>query len=272
MSAAARNLTPLTLELGGKCPCIVDEHSDLRVAARRIVWGKFLNAGQTCLAPDYVLVHKKREAELLRLMRDAVTFFYGYDPMQSPDYPRIINEVHFRRIEALFSEAGGNFRFGNDALLDTGTVFDVNQRYVAPTIIEGVRPGSPLMKSEIFAPLLPVIAYNELEEALDIIRAGTEPLAVYIFSSDKDVQERVVRCSRSGGVCINDLLFQAALHTLPFGGVGGSGFGAYHGRAGFETFSFRRSVMKRTFFPDPDLRYPPYPAGKFAFLKRLFLY
>jgi len=259
MSSAAKHLTPLTMELGGKCPCIVDEQTDIRVVARRIVWAKFLNAGQTCLAPDYVLVHEKREAELLRSMREAITAFYGDDPRQSPDYPRIVNEQHFKRL-AMFLD---------DCSLWSGGETDFNEHYVAPTILRGVTPTSGIMQSEIFGPLLPVIAYKELEEVFDIIRSTKEPLAIYLFSSDRDVQERVVRLSRSGGVCINDLLFHAALHTLPFGGIGSSGFGACHGKAGFETFSFKRSVLKRALYPDPSLRYPPYSNRKFGFLKQL---
>jgi aldehyde dehydrogenase (NAD+)/aldehyde dehydrogenase (NAD(P)+) len=260
MSAAARHLTPLTLELGGKCPCIVDENSDIRVAARRIVWAKFLNAGQTCLAPDYVLVHENREDELLLSMREAITDFYGDDPRLSPDYPRIINEKHFHRLETLLD--GFSPWSGGET--------DPDEHYVAPTILRGVTSMSAIMQSEIFGPLLPVIAFKELEEVLDIIRRAKEPLAIYLFSSDRHVQERVVRLSRSGGVCINDLLFHAALHALPFGGIGSSGFGAYHGRAGFETFSFKRSVLKRALYPDPSLRYPPYSSRKFSFLRRLF--
>ncbi len=261
MSAAARHLTPLTLELGGKCPCIVDQNSDIRVAARRIVWAKFLNAGQTCLAPDYVLVHETREAELLRSMQEAITDFYGDDPRLSPDYPRIVNDQHFRRLETLL----------NDFAPWSGGETDIEERYIAPTILRGVTPTSEVMQSEIFGPLLPVIAYKALEEALDIIQSVKEPLAIYLFSSDSDVQERVVRHSRSGGVCINDLLFHAALYTLPFGGIGSSGFGAYHGKAGFETFSFKQSVLKRALYPDPALRYPPYSSRKISFLRRLVL-
>jgi aldehyde dehydrogenase (NAD+)/aldehyde dehydrogenase (NAD(P)+) len=259
MLAAAKHLTPLTLELGGKCPCIVEESSDLRVAARRIVWAKFLNGGQTCLAPDYVLVHEKREAELLRAMQEAITDFYSDDPRLSPDYPRIVTMDHFLRLKKLL----------DGSLVSSGGMCDQAERYIEPTILRGVTPASPVMQSEIFGPLLPVIAYSELSEALAIIRNGKEPLALYLFSSDRDVQERVVRHSRSGGVCINDLLFQAALYKLPFGGLGHSGFGAYHGRAGFETFSFQRTLLHRSLYPDPDLRYPPYSSRKFGFLKRL---
>jgi aldehyde dehydrogenase (NAD+) len=259
MHAAARHLTPLTLELGGKCPCIVEEKGDLRVVARRIVWAKFLNGGQTCLAPDYVLVQETREAELLRYMQEAITDFYGDDPRLSRDYPRMVNMEQFLRLEKLLDENS----------VWSGGKSDPGERYIAPTILRGVTPTSSLMQSEIFGPLLPVLTYTDLSEALEIIRWVDEPLALYLFSSDPDIQNRVVRNSRSGGVCINDLLFQTAIARLPFGGVGNSGFGAYHGKAGFETFSFQRSVLRRSLHPDPDLRYPPYRWWKFMLLKRL---
>ncbi len=259
MHAAAKHLTPLTLELGGKCPCIVEKNVDLRVAARRIVWAKFLNAGQTCIAPDYVLVHENVEKELLRYMQDAITDFYGDNPRLSPDYPRIGNKNNFHRLEKLLSR----FSPSGDCL--TGP----HDYYVAPTILPGVTLDADVMHAEIFGPLLPVISYRNIDEALESIGKGMNPLALYLFSSDPKVQERVVRQSRSGGVCINDLLFQASIHRLPFGGIGSSGFGAYHGRAGFDTFSFKRSILKRSLYPDPALRYPPYGGRTFGILKRL---
>ena len=259
MYAAATHLTPLTLELGGKCPCIVEADVDLRVAARRIVWAKFLNAGQTCIAPDYVLVQKDVEGDLLSFMREAISGFYGADPRLSPDYPRIVNEKNFNRLEKLLS---------GSSPWNGGTT-DLKEYYVAPTILQGVTLEAEVMQSEIFGPLLPVIAYHDIGEALEGIQRGPKPLALYLFSSDREVQERVVRQSCSGGVCINDLLFQASLPGLPFGGIGSSGFGAYHGKAGFDTFSFKRSVLKRSLYPDPDLRYPPYTGKKFGFLKYL---
>ena len=259
MKAAAKHLTPLTLELGGKCPCIVEADVDLRAAARRIVWAKFLNGGQTCIAPDYVFVNEGVEDELLRYMREAITDFYGADPRSSPDYPRIVNENNFNRLAKLLS--------GSSPW--SGGITDPEEYYVAPTILKGVTLESEVMQSEIFGPLLPVLTYHDIGEALEGIRRGPKPLALYLFSSERKVQERVVRQSCSGGVCINDLLFQASLPGLPFGGIGSSGFGAYHGQAGFDTFSFKRSVLKRSLYPDPDLRYPPYTGKKFGFLKHL---
>ena len=259
MQAAARLITPVTLELGGKCPCIVTEKADLRIAARRIVWGKFLNAGQTCISPDYLLVQESVEAPLLRLMREALDLFYGPDPRESPDYARIVDDRQFRRLSCYLQEgelvAGGQ-SCGAD-------------RYVAPTIIRGVRPGSPLMQEEVFGPVLPVITVSSLQEATEIVRAGSEPLAVYLFSRDPDELAMVEERTQSGGVCCNDLLFQASVMGLPFGGRGMSGTGAYHGRAGFDTFTVPRSVLVRSGFPDPDLRYPPYGSGKMRLLRRI---
>lgn len=259
MHAAAKHLTPLTLELGGKCPCIVDGSGDLRVAARRIVWAKFLNAGQTCIAPDYVLVEEQKEAELIRYMHEALADFYGDDPRSSPDFPRIGNAYNFLRLEKLLA----------GSVPSAGVFTDHGECYIPPTILQGASMDSALMQSEIFGPLLPVIAYTGIEEALSCIRREKAPLALYLFSSVKSVQEKVLLHSRSGGVSINDLLFQASMHHLPFGGLGSSGFGAYHGRAGFDTFSFQRSILERSLYPDPALRYPPYGRLKFRLLKML---
>jgi aldehyde dehydrogenase (NAD+) len=261
MHAAARHLTPLTLELGGKCPCMVDESCNLRVAARRIVWAKFLNAAQTCIAPDYVLVHEKSEAELLRQMHLALADFYGDDPKSSPDFPRIGTVDNFLRLEKLLAESQS-----------LPGAADRDERYIPPTILHGVTLDSPVMQTEIFGPLLPVITFSDIGEALDVIKRGKEPLAIYLFSSRQDLQNRVLRQTRSGGVCINDLLFHASIPKLPFGGLGRSGFGSYHGKAGFDTFSFQRSVLRRSCYPDPDLRYPPYGILKFRFLKSLLTF
>ncbi len=259
MLAAARHITPVTLELGGKCPCIVDADADITVAARRIVWAKLLNAGQTCLAPDYLLVHESRQAELINAMQRAIHDFYGDDLRQSPDYPRIINEHHVERLMNLL----------NGELIACGGVADAADQYIAPTILRGVSSDSPLMEAEIFGPLLPVITYAVLTDALELINKGKTPLAVYLFSSNHAVQQMVLRNTRSGGLCINDLLLHAAIPGLPFGGVGASGFGRYHGRAGFETFSVQRSMLRRASFPDPDSRYPPYHGRKFRLLRWL---
>jgi acyl-CoA reductase-like NAD-dependent aldehyde dehydrogenase len=257
--AAARNFTPVTLEMGGKCPCIVTEHTNLRIAARRIVWAKFINGGQTCIAPDYVLVHENSEHRLLGYMKDAIRQFYGPDPSSSCDYPRIISERHFRRLMS----------YVDGADIVTGGGADERARYIAPSVIMVTDPAAPVMQEEIFGPVLPVLAYSRIDEATGLIGSGKEPLAVYLFSSSREEHRAVIGKTRSGGVCINDLMFQAAVSALPFGGSGFSGMGSYHGRAGFDTFTSRRSVMHRAFFPDMNLRYPPYGPWKFRFLKRL---
>jgi aldehyde dehydrogenase (NAD+) len=259
MLAASRTLTPVVLELGGKCPCIVDHDANLRIAARRIVWAKFLNAGQTCIAPDYVLVHRDAEKELIRLMKEELARFYGNDPKASPDYPRIINERHFDRLAELI----------RDGIPESGGDIDREGRYIAPAILSGVSIDAPVMQEEIFGPLLPVLVYNSLDEAIAVIRKNPDPLAVYLFTASASTREKVLAATRSGGFCSNDLLFQSAIHGLPFGGVGMSGFGRYHGKAGYEAFSYERSVLYRSLFPDPGLRYPPYGRKKFSLLRRI---
>jgi len=257
--AAARHIMPVALELGGKNPCIVEKDAVLKTAARRIVWAKFLNAGQTCIAPDYLLVHADVEKKLLSLMQQAVRDFFGADPRTSPDYSRIVNDHHFTRLERLLQ----------DGTIVSGGQTHRDSRYIAPTILRGVPAGSGMMESEIFGPLLPVLTYRSLEEALSFIAGRDDPLAVYLFSSKRATAKKVLCGTRSGSFCCNDLLFQSAIHTLPFGGTGKSGFGAYHGKAGFETFSLRRSILFRSIYPDPAMRYPPYGRKKFGFLKRL---
>ncbi|WP_366520094.1 aldehyde dehydrogenase family protein [Chlorobium sp.] len=258
MLAAARKIVPVALELGGKNPCIIDRDVNLGTAARRIVWAKFLNAGQTCLAPDYLLVHQDVEEGLLRYMYQAVIDFYGSDPALSPDYSRIVNDRHFTRLEQLVH--GGNVVFGGQC--------DRASCYIAPTILRETGE-SPIMQEEIFGPLLPVLSYETIDQALAFIEERNNPLAVYLFSSCRATKNRVLHETRSGSFCCNDLLFQSAIHSLPFGGSGASGFGRYHGQAGFETFSSSRSVLFKTFFPDPGLRYPPYGPEKFSVLKSI---
>lgn len=248
MEAASRNLTPVTLELGGKSPCIVYRIMDTGVAARRIVWGKFFNAGQTCTAPDYLLVENELREKVLTAIKGAIRQFYGDDPSGSPDYGRIINERHYDRLMGLLE--------GEDII--TGGSGDRDRRYIAPTVINNVSWDSRLMKEEIFGPLLPVIPYSDLREVLARIRERPKPLALYIFSDDAAVQESIIGETSSGGICVNDTVVQVGSKYLPFGGVGESGLGAYHGEETFATFSHRKSVMKRPFLLDPPFRYPPY--------------
>jgi len=259
MAAAARHLTPVTLELGGKSPCIVDVSARMDVAARRIAWGKFLNAGQTCVAPDYVLVHESREAELLERLGEAIRSFYGEDPRRSDDYARIINVGHHRRLAALLKDA--------DVAL--GGELDEAERYIAPTVVRGVGADDPLMQEEIFGPILPVRAVRDLDEAVAFVRGRSKPLALYVFSEDPRVERRVIDATSSGGVCVNAILWHLSNPHLPFGGVGESGVGAYHGRASFETFSHRRSVLRKPTRFDLKLLYPPYTRWKSRLVRRM---
>jgi aldehyde dehydrogenase (NAD+) len=248
MQAAAKNLTPVTLELGGKSPCIVDDDVDLDVAARRIAWGKWVNAGQTCIAPDYVLVKRDREEELVAALSRSVDAFYGDDPGQSPHFARIVNERHAERVAKLIGD--GTPAFGGQS--------DVSSCYVAPTVLRNVSPDSEVMRSEIFGPVLPVIAVDSIDEAIGFVNGREKPLALYVFTRRPEVEQEVVARTSSGGVCVNGTLVHIGSPALPFGGVGPSGMGAYHGRFTFETFSHRKAVMTLGFRFDPKFLYPPY--------------
>lgn len=258
MQAAAKHLTPVTLELGGKSPCIVDSDVDLKYAAKRITWGKYLNAGQTCIAPDYLLVDRRIKSELLTEIQKCVEEFYGDDPAQSPDYARLISRRHFERLEPLLK----------DGEIVMGGQTKPEEKYIAPTVMDQVSWESPVMQEEIFGPILPVLEYTDFKEAIAQINARPKPLALYIFSKDKQKQEQVLQETSSGGVCINDTVMQFGVSTLPFGGVGDSGIGNYHGKASFDTFSHYKSVLKKGFRFDPNWRYPPYK-DKLSLLKRI---
>ncbi|ARM31506.1 aldehyde dehydrogenase family protein [Prosthecochloris sp. HL-130-GSB] len=259
-TAAAGFLTPCTLELGGKSPCIVDRDTTIGVAARRIVWAKFLNAGQTCISPDYVLVDRRVERQLLEALCRARENMYGHCSGQRPSYARVINEHHTRRLYSLM----------NGVRVVCGGRVDISRCMIEPTILAGVDFSSPVMQEEIFGPLLPVIAYDTADEAAELAARTGTPLALYIFSRNRKLQRFFTGRIRSGSVCINDLLFQAAVEELPFGGLGESGSGRYHGKAGFETFSIQRSVHVKRMFPENSLRYPPFSTRRFIFLKWLF--
>jgi aldehyde dehydrogenase (NAD+) len=262
MRAAAEHLTPVTLELGGKSPVIVAADADIDAAARRIVWGKFVNAGQTCVAPDYVLVDQRIEDQLLGAMLRAVHDFYGDDPSHSPDYARVVNERHHDRLTALL-DAGGY-----DATV-TGGNGDRATRFLPPTILAGVKPDAAVMQDEIFGPILPVLTVGGVDEAVHFVNSRPKPLALYVFTSDDAVGRRVAERTSSGGMCINHVVIQLAIAELPFGGVGPSGMGAYHGKAGFDTFSHRKSVLVKPTRPDPPVMYPPYKKWKEAVIRRM---
>ena len=259
MAAAARHLTPVTLELGGKSPCIVDESADLNMAAQRIVYGKFFNAGQTCVAPDYVLVHDHVHDALVNRMSSAIREFYGDDPKQSPDFARIVNERHHARLTRLL----------DDADVVAGGENDVSDRYIAPTILKNVKEDDAVMQEEIFGPILPVISVPSVDSAIAFVNRRPKPLALYLFGRDKDVHDRVLAGTSAGGTTINHIWLHLGVDQLPFGGVGESGMGAYHGRLSFETFSHRRAVLKKPLLPDPPLLFPPYSARKLRWIKRL---
>jgi len=248
MEAAAHHLTPVTLELGGKSPCIVEADVQLEYAARRIVWAKFFNAGQTCIAPDYVLAEASIHDALLDALKEQVKKFYGSNPFFSPDYARIINDSHFERLASYLGQ--GEIVVGGETVPD--------DRYIAPTVMDKVSINCPVMQEEIFGPILPVIPYRDFSSAIEFVNDRPKPLALYVFTRDREKQERVALETSSGALCINDALVQFVSHHLPFGGVGDSGMGSYHGRAGFETFSHARSVVKNTLSFDIPLRYAPY--------------
>jgi acyl-CoA reductase-like NAD-dependent aldehyde dehydrogenase len=259
MAAAAKHLTPVTLELGGKNPCIVESDSNLEVAARRIVWGKFFNAGQSCVAVDYLLVHRKVKRALLERIAGCVDNFYGGVPQESPDFGRIVNTTHFDRLAGLL---------GCGSIVLGGTI-DRESRYIAPTVIDGILGNEPVMEDEIFGPILPVITYDHLPHAIAFVNRRPAPLALYVFTRNRRHQERVLRETTSGGVCINDTVIQETTEHLPFGGVGTSGMGRYHGQESFRTFSYQRSIIRKGFAADVPLRYPPYK-NHLKWLRRLF--
>jgi aldehyde dehydrogenase (NAD+) len=259
MEAAAKHLTPVVLELGGKSPCIIDRDVNLDVAVRRIAWGKFFNAGQTCVAPDYVLVHETVKKPFLDKMAQVVREFYGDDPQKSPDYTRIVNARHHKRLSALL-ESGKAFIGGKT---------DADDRYIAPTVLTDVSPDSPVMREEIFGPILPVLTIASLDEAIRFVNDRDKPLALYVFSNDADRAQTVIDQTSSGGGCVNDCVMHLAPHELPFGGVGPSGMGAYHGKSSFDCFTHLKGVLHKPFMLDAPLRYPPYTDDKMKWVKRL---
>lgn len=259
MTAAAKHLTPVTLELGGKNPCIVDADAPLDVTARRIVFGKFFNAGQSCVAVDYVLVDRRIKQALLSRIVKYIVGFYGEDASRSPDFGRIVNEQHVDRLLGLLS--AGEIVIGGGS--------DRKSRYIAPTVIDGITGSEPIMADEIFGPLLPVIAYDDLSEAIEFVNSRPRPLALYFFSGDKAHQERVLAQTSSGGACVNDTTVQFTVTGLPFGGIGDSGIGKYHGKTSFDTFTHEQSVVRNSFLVDVFLRYPPYK-DHLRWLRKLF--
>ena len=257
MTAAAKHLTPVTLELGGKSPCLIDKSADLEVAASRIAWGKFINAGQTCVAPDHVLVHREVATQFIDAITRRIKDFYGEDASQSPDYCRIASERHAARFAKLLE--GQKIHHG-------GRV-DVAKRFVEPTIVLDPAADSELMTEEIFGPVLPVITVDEMHHAIKFVADRPKPLALYVFTKSKALEDAVLERISAGSVCINDAVIFMVSPELPFGGVGNSGMGRYTGWYGFETFSHMRPVMKRGFRFDAPIRYPPYTEKKERLMK-----
>ena len=260
MEAAARHLTPLTLELGGKSPCIVDESANVRVAARRIAFGKILNAGQTCVAPDYLMIHASRKEEFVAEYRAAVQEMLGEEPLQNKEFTHIINARHFERLCGLM----------RDARAVVGGRSDAESLRIEPTLLDGITPASASMQEEIFGPILPMMTWEKWNDVEDFVLSRPRPLASYLFTTDSTAEKRFISNLAFGGGCVNDTIIHLAVHGLPFGGIGDSGMGAYHGKAGFDTFTHYKSVLTKANWLDLPFRYHPYNGLKSRIL-RLFL-
>ncbi|XP_071955471.1 aldehyde dehydrogenase, dimeric NADP-preferring-like isoform X2 [Antedon mediterranea] len=258
MAAAAKHLTPVTLELGGKSPAFVDKDCNMYTVARRIAWGRFINSGQTCIAPDYVLLERETRDKFVEALKDAVKEFYGENPQDSKDFGRIINERHFKRVVSLLDS--GKCVMGGQT--------DEKEKYVAPTVLVDVKPDDPVMTDEVFGPVLPIMTVSDVDEAVNFINSREKPLAMYVFSNKKQVVDSILNRTSSGGFTANDVLMHAAVDTLPFGGIGNSGMGGYHGKHSFDRFSHKRAVV----IGDQSLesllavRYPPYTESKEGWL------
>ncbi|KAG8451695.1 hypothetical protein GDO86_003765 [Hymenochirus boettgeri] len=261
MLAASKFLTPVTLELGGKSPCYIDKNCDIDIASRRITWGKFANCGQTCIAPDYILCDKSIQDKLVEKIKETLKEFYGEDVKQSPDYERIINKRHFKRLLALME---------GQRIVHGGT-YDEETCYIEPTVIAEVNPESKIMQEEIFGPLLPILSVKNIDEAINFINAKEKPLALYVFSKDKKVINRMISETSSGGVTANDVIMHFTVNELPFGGVGHSGMGSYHGKHSFDTFSHKRGCLIKSLKMEGmnKIRYPPFSRKKLEWAKFL---
>lgn len=256
--AAAKNLTPVTLELGGKNPCIVDENANLEITARRIVWGKFINAGQTCIAPDYILAHEKIKSKLLSLLKIEIEKAYGENPQLSKDFTRIINNKNWSRLVDLIEEKQ----------VFCGGISEEDDLYISPTLIDEPSLESPIMKEEIFGPLLPVLSYASEDDLQKIISSYEKPLSLYVFTENKALAEKIIQKYSFGGGCVNDTVVHFSNKNLPFGGVGNSGIGSYHGKKSYETFSHQKSILKKATWFDNPIRYAPYK-NKLKFIRKI---
>ena len=252
MEKASAHLTPVTLELGGKSPCIIDETANLKLAARRVAFGKYLNCGQTCVAPDYVLIDRKVKERFLEYLKKEITQMYGESPLENPDYGKIINRKHFDRLLGLIDEK--KLIFGGSRNEET--------LQIAPAVLDGVVPEDAVMQEEIFGPLLPVITVDSMNEALAFVNSRPKPLAFYIFTQDKATERMFLRRASFGGGCVNDTIIHLATSEMGFGGVGNSGMGSYHGKKSFDTFSHEKSIVKKYNWIDLPMRYQPYTKKK----------
>ncbi|MDR3289591.1 MAG: aldehyde dehydrogenase [Peptococcaceae bacterium] len=259
LEAAARHLTPVSLELGGKSPCIVDETANLAKAALRIAWGKCVNAGQTCVAPDYLLAHRRIKDELVERIRRQITAFWGHDPQTHPDYPKMVNQKHFERICGLI-QSGGRIVQGGKANAAT--------RQISLAVLEDVSWDMPIMREEIFGPALPVLVFDDLREVVEKIRERPKPLALYLFTASKENERYVLNNVSFGGGCVNETLMHLATPYLPFGGVGESGMGGYHGKYSFDAFSHQKSILKKSNLFEPRVRYAPYQDKNLKILRK----
>ena len=247
MEAAAKHLTPVILELGGKSPCIVDKGANIPLTAQRLAWGKTLNAGQTCIAPDYLLIHSSLQEEFIREFSAALERLHGKDPQLSRHFVRIVNDKSFERVSSYLA----------DGEVVLGGKTDSGERYIAPTLLRNVSPSSPVMQEEIFGPILPMLTFERREEVINFINEREKPLALYYFGDDEKGW-KILRRTQSGGACINDTIMHIANENIPFGGVGNSGMGSYHGRLSFDAFSHRRAVVCTPTWIDLPFRYMPY--------------
>ncbi|HDB7425102.1 TPA: aldehyde dehydrogenase [Staphylococcus aureus] len=259
--AASENLVPVTLEMGGKSPVIVDETANIKVASERICFGKFTNAGQTCVAPDYILVHESVKDDLITALSKTLREFYGQNIQQSPDYGRIVNLKHYHRLTSLLNSEQMNIVFGGHS--------DEDERYIEPTLLDHVTSDSAIMQEEIFGPILPILTYQSLDEAIAFIHQRPKPLSLYLFSEDENATQRVINELSFGGGAINDTLMHLANPKLPFGGVGASGMGRYHGKYSFDTFTHEKSYIFKSTRLESGVHLPPYK-GKFKYIKAFF--
>jgi aldehyde dehydrogenase (NAD+) len=259
MKAAAEQLIPVTLELGGKSPAIVHHDADIGVSAKRIWWGKTINAGQTCVAPDFVAVHESVRDEFIRQSKKVLSEFFRDDYQAGENYTKIVNESHFDRLQNMLDKSKVIF----------GGITKKEHRFIEPTIIEADW-NSEIMQDEIFGPLMPIISYSEPDELVEKLRDKPSPLALYLFTKDAELEKQIIDQVPFGGGCINETVQHLGNPNLPFGGIGSSGMGSYHGKYSFDTFSRNQSIMKKPFWPDPDFRYPPYDEMIVSWFKRIF--